>query len=347
MSKSYIYPFNSTCIGGVILVSVLTIAGSVFASDFSEREVTIYNNGENITLGATLTAPDTPKAGIVLATGSGPQNRDEEIGGHKPFKLIAEYLTDRGYAVLRMDDRGVGKSSGDFGSAVNDNFVSDIAAGISYLDSCYKDIPIGVIGHSEGGTTAIKSAVRNENCDFIITLAAAAWQGDSIIMSQTRAIVTAATGRWDAESLQRKCLYVAKSDMPEHIAETMLFSIISQDTKEANTPQVQQQIKDQIIGMLSPWYRNFLRYNPEADIKAVHKPWLAINGELDCQVLPGNLNTIKELNGSVETVLLPHHNHLFQECTTGTLDEYTKIPSSISQLTLEIMSAWLDKIICK
>lgn len=315
-------------------------------SGFSEREFTVYNNEDNITLGATLTAPDTPKAGIVLATGSGPHNRDEEIGKHKPFKLIAEYLADRGYAVLRMDDRGVGKSSGNFNNAINDDFVSDIAAGILYLDSCYSGIPIGVIGHSEGGTTAIKSAVRNENCDFIITLAAAAWQGDSIIMSQTRAITTAAMGRWDTESLQRKCLDIAKSDIPEHVAEEMLLSIIDRNQKAHpnRSPQMYQQIEDQIPRLLSPWYRNFLQYNPEEDIKAVHKPWLAINGELDCQVLPGNLNTIKKLNSSAETVLLPHHNHLFQECTTGTLDEYLKISSSISQLTLETICTWLDKI---
>lgn len=345
MSKSYIYPLIYACVGGVILASIVIIACPIFTSNFSERELTIYNNEENITLGATLTTSNTPKAGIVLATGSGPQNRDEEIGGHKPFKLIAEYLANRGYAVLRMDDRGVGKSSGDFSSAINDNFVSDIAAGISYLDSCYSDIPIGIIGHSEGGTIAIKSAVRNENCDFIITLAAAAWRGDSIIISQTRAIAMAATGRWDEESLQRKCLDIAKSDIPKQRAETMLFSIITQEIKDASKQsQMQQQIKNKISELLSPWYCDFLRYNPEADIKTIHKPWLAINGELDCQVLPDNLNTIRELNGTVETVLLPHHNHLFQECTTGTLDEYQKIPSSISQLTLETMSAWLDKI---
>ena len=325
--------FIFICIGGALAVAC--------SADYSEQEVTIYNNEENITLGATLTAPRVPKAGIVLATGSGPQNRDEEIVGHKPFKLIAEYLSQKGYAVLRMDDRGVGKSTGDFSSAVNDNFVSDIAAGISYLDSCYNNIPIGVIGHSEGGTTAIKSAVRNENCDFIITLAAAAWPGDSIIMSQSRAIATASTGRWDAEQLQRKCLDIAMSNVPKDTAEALLFSILSQSTEDADVPQMQQQI----TSILSPWYRDFLRYNPEADIKAVHKPWLAINGDLDCQVLPGNLSTIKTLNGGVETVLLPNHNHLFQECKTGTLDEYANIPSSISRLTLEIMSEWLDKTI--
>ena len=331
-----------------ILAFITTIVCTAFASNVREQELTIHNHKENVTLGATLTTPTAPKAGIVLATGSGPQNRDEEIGGHKPFKVIAEYLSDRGYAVLRMDDRGVGKSSGDFSSAINDNFVSDIAAGISYLDSCYSDIPIGVIGHSEGGTIAIKSAVRNKKCDFIITLAAAAWQGDSIIISQTRAIEMAATGRWNTESLLRKCLDIAKSDIAKSTAESVLFSIITQDVGlNSKSPQMQQQISHRICELLSPWYRDFLRYNPEADIKAVNKPWLAINGELDCQVLPDNLNTIKELNDVVETVMLPYHNHLFQECVTGTLDEYRIIPNSISKQTLEIISAWLDKIICK
>jgi hypothetical protein len=131
------------------------------------------------------------------------------------------------------------------------------------------------------------------------------------------------------------------SDMPRDSAEALMLSVLAQSTEDADVPKVQQQISV----MLSPWYRDFIRYNPATDIKAVHKPWLAINGDLDCQVLPGNLNTIKSLNSSVETVLLPHHNHLFQECTTGTLDEYAKIPSSISPQTLETMSEWLDKTI--
>lgn len=331
-----------------ILAFITTMVHATLASDFSEQELTIHNHKENITLGATLTTPKTPKAGIVLATGSGPQNRDEEMGRHKPFRVIAEYLSDKGYAVLRMDDRGVGESSGNFNSAINDNFVSDIAAGIAYLDSCYSDIPIGVIGHSEGGTTAIKSAVRNENCDFIITLAAPAWSGDSIIMSQTRAIEMAKFDQWDAELLQRKCLDIAKSEIHKHIAEAMLFSVIKQDSGEIiKRSQMQQSINKRIDELLSPWYRDFLRYNPEGDIKAVSKPWLAINGALDCQVLPENLNTIKELNRSVQTVMLPYHNHLLQECITGTLDEYSKIPHSISRQTLEIMAIWLENNIRK
>ena len=119
---------------------------------------------------------------LVLASGSGQQNRDEEILGHKPFKRIAESLAERGYAVLRMDDRGIGVSEGKFDGAVNADFVSDIRAAVAFTDSLYPGVPKGVLGHSEGGTVAVRTAVADPLCSFIITLAAPAWQGDSIIM---------------------------------------------------------------------------------------------------------------------------------------------------------------------
>lgn len=346
MKKIFNRPNIYIFIGGALLFFIAIMFHFASTTYFHEQETIIYNNDESIILGATLTSPDMPKAGIVLATGSGPQNRDEEMGGHKPFKIIAEYLADCGYAVLRMDDRGFGESSGDFSSAINDNFVSDITAGISYLDSCYSDIPIGIIGHSEGGITAIKSAVRNDNCDFIITLAAPAWQGDSIIMSQAKAIAPSTTVWWNEEKLLRKCLDIASSDISDDAAEKILVSILTRETKYRNkSPQMEQQINTRIKELLSPWYRDFLNYNPEKDIKAVQKPWLAINGNLDCQVLPENLRSISKINSQVETVMLPYHNHLFQECTTGLPDEYKVIPTSISRKTLETISAWLEKII--
>lgn len=348
MGNHYHHPLILIFIGCATFTVVLIMSHILmrFIPDFDEMEVVIYNSEDDIILGATLTTSSSPKAGIVMATGSGPQNRDEEIGGHKPFKIIAEYLADCGYAVLRMDDRGVGESSGDFHSAVNDDFVSDISAGISYLDSCYSSIPIGVIGHSEGGTTAIKSAVRNDNCDFIITLAAPAWQGDSIIISQFKAIGNHACEWRNEEKLLRGCLDIAKSNISNDVAEKMLVSILTSDVTAMNrSPKVEQQVIARSKELLSPWYRDFLSYNPKEDIKAVQKPWLAINGDLDCQVLPGNLRDINKINSQVETVMLQCHNHLFQECTTGMPDEYMEIPTSISRKTLETMSAWLEKII--
>lgn len=315
-----------------------------------EKEVEIVNRHDGITLAGTLSAPDNrqPKAVIVMATGSGQQNRDEEIMGHKPFKTIADHLTANGYAVIRMDDRGIGGSGGDFASATTDDFLRDIAAGLAYADSCLAGIPAGVLGHSEGGTIAIRSAATDPRCEFILTLAAPAWAGDSIIMSQSRAIANAMTGRWDGEEFQRSIIGIAKSSTPPAQANTMIYMTLSQSLGEsAKIPAVQQQIAAQVEGMLSPWYRSMLRYNPATDISAVNKPWLALNGSRDIQVLPENLNTISELNPGAIVKLLPDHNHLFQRCKTGMIQEYASISEDISPETLEVITKWLDGLFAR
>lgn len=329
---------------------LLIFAGSVMslgAAGFTERDVTVANDAAGIALAGTLTEPcdGELRGAVVLATGSGAQDRDETIFGHKPFKVIAEHLSSAGYAVLRMDDRGVGESGGDFKTAVTDDFVSDIRSGLRYLDSCYVDLPTGVIGHSEGGTIAIKCAVADKNCDFIVTLAAPAWAGDSIIMSQSRALAVALTGKWDAETRQRRLLDIAKSYQPDFQARIALFAAMSEMTGEAaQLPAVKTQISQQIDALLSPWYRAMLRYDPADDISRVTVPWLALNGTLDCQVLPGNLDTIAMLNPAAETMLLPGLNHLFQTCTTGLPMEYQSLTEPISPALLSALTRWLTSL---
>ena len=330
-----------------LLVAVLT-AASAFAAD---SDVTVHNKAAGIELGGTLSLPDrgSPRAVLVLASGSGQQNRDEEILGHKPFKRIAESLAERGYAVLRMDDRGIGASGSKFDGAVNADFVSDIRAAVAFTDSLYPGVPKGVLGHSEGGTVAVRTAVADPLCSFIITLAAPAWQGDSIIMSQTRAIATAMTGSWEKEGLQRRLLDIAAGPLPSFMAQSAIIQLLGEDTgaEAAAMPQVQTQFAAAAKVMTSPWYRDMLRYNPAADIAAVDVPWLALNGSLDVQVLPGNLDTIRQLNPKAQTELLPRHNHLFQICTTGLVNEYAAIDHYISDETLNIIADWLDQNISK
>lgn len=320
---------------------------NVSAGDFTSTDLTVFNPEAEITLGATVTAPadGKPRAGIVLATGSGQQNRDEEILGHRPFKVLAEYLSAHGYAVIRMDDRGVGESGGDPSVMTVDDYVSDLSAGIAKLDSCFPGfIPMGVIGHSEGGTAAIKMANGEAECDFIVTLAAPAWQGDSIIMSQGRAMSTAMTGRWDGEATQRQILNLVKSPLNDNLLKAALYVELGKTLGDAMAlPAVKEQLDAQINVLCSPAYRAMVRYNPADDISRIDIPWLALNGQLDLQVLPGNLDTIGQLNPKAETRLLPRHNHLFQTCTTGMIQEYATIPEDISEETLKAILTWLDR----
>lgn len=330
-----------------IITAILATIGAISASAFTAREVTVTNPTDGVRLAGTLTTPDNgakPRATLVLATGSGAQDRDETVLNHKPFKVIAETLADRGYAVLRMDDRGVGASTGDPATVTTASNVRDVEAGLAWLDSAFTDIPAGVLGHSEGGQIAIRIGASNPKCRFIITLAAPAWRGDSIVMSQSRAIATALTGRWDGENTERELLKTAASMMPDYVARPMMIAAVSKEVGDAAAmPQVQQQISQQIDAMLSPWYREFLRFDPAADIKAIKIPWLALNGEKDMQVLPANLSTIKQLCPAATVIELPGHNHLFQQAPTGLMNEYATIPESISNETLKVITDWLGE----
>lgn len=322
---------------GVFITSIAAFGG--------EREVTVLNSKDSIELAGTLLIPDNcPAKGVlIMATGSGQQNRDEEILGHKPFRTIAEFLAAKGYASLRLDDRGVGGSKGDFAVSSTPDFVDDIEAAIAFTNNELPGVPVGILGHSQGGLVGIITAAANPECKFLVTIGAPAWQGDSIIMSQARAMSKKLTGKWDGESKQRRYLDVVKAEIPSSQTKTALKIMLMSDLGEmAKMPGVEAQIDRQIEGMLSPDYRWLMRYNPAQDIKTVTVPWLAIKGELDLQVLPENLETIKQLNPTACTLLLKGHNHLLQRCKTGLPMEYAQINEDISQEALQAIADWLD-----
>lgn len=215
---------------------------------------------------------------------------------------------------------------------------------LAYSDSVFKDIHTGILGHSEGGWTAIQAA-QSPECDFVITLAAPAWKGDSLIMSQTRAIAVAQTGRWDKESSQRKLLDICMQPLPASIIKTQLYMALSAETGDmATMPAVQKQLSAAVEAMTTDHYRQLLNYDPAEDIKNVNKPWLAVNGSVDMQVLPENLDTFKSLNPKVETLLLNGHNHIFQKGGTGAIQEYKSLDGDISAECIAEIIKWLGDI---
>jgi hypothetical protein len=329
----------------ILSISAALMTSAAIATDFSEKEVLIHNDEAGITLAGTLTVPakGDPRASLVLVTGSGQQNRDEEVMGHRPFKAIAEYLSANGFAVLRMDDRGIGGSEGNFAKSTADDFKSDTKCGVDFVRSTFLGVKVGVLGHSEGGSIAIEAGSGTSPfADFIITLAAPAWAGDSIVMSQARALAISMTGRWDQEQLQRQILDVVKSPMGNATAISVIYNMLCESVGDATSyPGVKEQLLAQAKAVLTPDYRRLIRYNPESYIKVVAVPWLALNGDKDCQVLPANLTTIAQLNPSAETRLLEGHNHLFQRCVTGLITEYATLPDDISPATLTAILTWL------
>lgn len=325
---------------------VIFLNVSIFAA---EKDIRVENRKDGFSLAGTLAMPDNidnPHIAILLVSGSGPQNRDEEILGKRPFKVLSDSLVNSGYIVLRMDDRGVGESGGEYSTAVTDDFVDDAEAGIDYLRTVYPYAKIGVLGHSLGGTIAIKLA-KQHKADFIITLAAPAWPGDSLIMEQCRISALAVGGKWDGEAVEREILSIAKSNLSDLAAYNMVYYVMAQQlgTDMVSLPVVQKQLDAAASSMMSPFYRDMLRYDPAEDISQVQVPWIALNGEKDTQVPILSLETIRALNPGVMTIPVPGHNHLFQKVVTGSVSEYATSGVSPSAETIAIIKDALKKLL--
>lgn len=327
---------------------------------YYSEDVTFENKKANLTLAGTLTLPK--KEGVfpvvVLITGSGPQNRDEELAGHKPFLVLSDYLTRNGIAVLRYDDRGVGQSKGEFKTATSADFASDVSAAVSYLHS-RKDInptKIGLIGHSEGGLIAPMVASRSKDIAFIVLLAGPGLPGNQLLLLQQAAIAKAAgvndSAIQKAQALNKGAFdIVTKATNPQRL-KTALTAYIKQISK--NDPGKPAGMRDddyvnlQVQQMSNPWMMYLLKYDPAVALVHVTCPVLAINGEKDLQVLPNeNLNAIKKAlakGGNKKGTLkeIPGLNHLFQACNTGLPDEYAAIEQTFSPTALGVILQWIQ-----
>jgi fermentation-respiration switch protein FrsA (DUF1100 family) len=317
---------------------------------YREEEVSYSNQLQNITLAATLTVPPGkgPFPGVVLITGSGPQDRDESLLGHKPFLVLSDYLTRRGIVVLRADDRGTGKSTGDFSAATTADFATDTEAGIAYLKTRPEVDPhkIGLIGHSEGGVIAPMIAARNTDIAFIVMLAGTGVPGDQILVAQSEAIEIA-SGKTPQEAAkdatkERDVLTLVETEKNNTVLEKELKQKLTGEVAEA---QIGMQIKQ----ITSPWFRYFLTYDPATALRKVTCPVLALNGSLDTQVPPKlNLPAIRKAleegaNKHFEVDELPGLNHLLQTAKTGAPAEYAEIEETMSPVALDKMSRWILK----
>ncbi len=328
------------------------------------EDVTFQNVEANISLAGTLTMPkkEGKYPAVVLITGSGPQDRNEEIVGHKPFLVISDYLTKNGIAVLRFDDRGIGQSTGDFASATSVDFASDVKSAVAYLKT-RKEIDvtkIGLVGHSEGGLIAPMVAAESKDIDFIVLMAGPGISGDKLLSLQGK-LIEKASGISEAKikrsgEIRDKMIAktIASKDINTLKAElrTYLIEEFQNTESRALLPQgitEEQFISMQINFMATPWMVNFLRHDPATVLEKVDCAVLAINGEKDLQVPPKeNLTAIdytlkKQGNKKVTVMEFPNVNHLFQESETGTPNEYEAIEQTVSPIVLTEMTNWILK----
>lgn len=327
---------------------------------YSSEDVIFKNVKFNIELAGTLTIPpgEGPFPAVILITGSGAQNRNEELLGHKPFMVIADYLTRNGIAVLRYDDRGVGKSQGDYISATSADLATDAEAAFDFMmnDKRINSSRIGLTGHSEGGLIAPIVASSNRRIAFIISLAGPGVTGEQILHSQNMDI-SLASGLNKKEidegiSINKKIFAVIKKVSDNKKAQEKMTEVYKRELKKKKTtPEETEQAVKQLNTNLSAaslsWFRYFIKTDPSFFWKQVKCPVLAINGEKDLQVAADmNLKSIEKAvrsggNNSVRTVKFPGLNHLFQHCKTGLPAEYGEIEETMSGDVLKLMSDWI------
>lgn len=328
---------------------------------YIEEEVSFENKEGKIRLAGTLTLPKTegPFPAVLLITGSGQQDRNEELCGHRPFLVLADYLTRRGIAVLRVDDRGIGGSSGNFSEATSEDFAEDALAGVEYLKS-RKEIDsahIGLIGHSEGGLIAPIAAGNDPDIAFLVLLAGPGLPGEEIIYLQS-ALIAKAEGT-DSEIiaqnrlLQEKLFSVLKTEENNTLAAEKLREILKESLTnmsaedKKNFDYSEEELEFQVQVLVSPWMRNFLSYDPKTALKEVKVPVLAINGDKDLQVpSKENLQAIEAalLAGGNENYTIkemPGLNHLLQSANTGSPFEYATIQETISPAALQLIGDWI------
>ncbi len=327
---------------------------------YDAEEVTYSNVTANLTLAGTLTLPrsEKPSPAILLIAGSGQVDRDETIFGHKPFLVLADHLTKQGFAILRVDKRGIGQSTGNYELATTEDFASDVLAGIEYLKT-RKEVDterIGLIGHSEGGLIAPMVAVKSNDVAFIVLMASPSVTGEAILYEQ-EVLISRAMGITEEQlsrqlGFQHKVLSIIKNEPDLEKAENLLRELVAKQL--ANLPKEEQQaISDVIEAQMkrcnSKWFRYFLTYDPIASLKQLKIPVLVVYGELDSQASPKqNLPVIAKIlketgNQNCKILELPKLNHFFQTCETGSILEYGKIEETIAPVVLDTLTDWISE----
>ena len=324
---------------------------------YTTEEVTFTNTADNATLSGTLTYPaDYEKMKkktvpvVIMVTGSGQQNRDEEVFDHKPFLVLADFLARNGIASLRYDDRGTGKSTGDAANATTENNMKDALAAIDFARHTGKFGSVGVLGHSEGGTIAFMLGAQGK-ADFIVSMAGPGVRGDSILLEQNRMALVGAGVPQQFADAYCKALGRILDGIKDGSAlrwPAIAVHVAAQQTG-ANLPEPIMQNLKAVIQQCTPWFKYFISYDPSADIRSVKCPVMAINGSKDAQVAAaGNLTAIRRLlpPNSLNLIKEYHElNHLFQHCTTGLPTEYAQIEETMSPEVMQDIADWIKKAI--
>jgi len=328
---------------------------------YDEEEVSYKNESAAIQIAGTLTSPrgNGPFPAVLLITGSGAQDRDESLFNHKPFLVLSDYLTRRGIAVLRVDDRGVGGTGGSVNQSTSEDFASDVLAGVQFLKNQPRidQSKIGLVGHSEGGLIAPIAAAKSSDVAFIVLMAGPGLPGEEILYLQG-ALISRASGQSEEaieeNRVQQEQLFsIVKSEPNDSLAAIRIRDIIKEsfdkmtDEEKKQAGDMEELTQGQAKRILTPWFRYFLTYDPRIVLGQVKCPVLAINGGKDLQVPPKeNLAAIEKAltaagNTRVTIREIPDLNHLFQTSTNGAPMAYGKIEETMAPVAMTIIGDWI------
>ncbi|MDR0659595.1 MAG: alpha/beta hydrolase [Prevotellaceae bacterium] len=314
---------------------------------YISEDIKFKNESANINLAGTITIPEGrgKYPAVVLVSGSGSQDRNEEVLDHRPFLVLSDYLTRNGIAVLRYDDRGFAESEGDAYTSTTADFATDALAGVHYLQSRKEVNPkrVGIIGHSEGGIIAFMLAAKEKDVAFVISMAGSAIRGDSIFILQNEI-----GGR--GHGMTEEALLMARS-----INRSTYDVVLNADSKEEIEEKLTEMFgtsdraKARIEQMSNNWMRFFLKYDPSVDIQNIHIPVFAMFGSKDYQV-PADPNAesfnayIPASNKNAGVKIYANKNHLFQNAVTGMFNEYQEIEETMSPEVLQDIVDWIKMI---
>lgn len=335
---------------------------------YLSEDVIYFNADKSLQFGATITYPSAVNKkfpAVLLISGSGQQDRDETLFGHKPFAVIADYLTKKGFLVIRVDDRGMGKSTGNFATSTTADFAKDVEASLDYLEGLpqVNKNKIGLIGHSEGGMIAPIVAGQRKEINFIVMLAGPGIPIVQLMREQSVSVMESngipakiANAAGQIFSIFANEINQNEDSATTHAALKRKFILFAQQSDTAirnalelnDTSKFDENITDTYKRFSSPWYKYFIAFNPQPYLQKLHCKVLALNGSKDVQVIAkSNLAGIKAClqksnSPKYDVIEIPGLNHLFQTCVKCDPDEYGDLEETFSPKILEIMGNWLD-----
>jgi pimeloyl-ACP methyl ester carboxylesterase len=329
---------------------------------YYEEDVVFENTEAHISLAGTFTRPEGNEKFpvVILISGSGRHDRDGSIPTHKPFLVLSDYLTRKGIAVLRFDDRGFGESTGDHSKATTADIAQDVLSAVRYLKS-REDIDvkkIGLIGHSEGGIIAPLASNQTSDISFIVVMAGTGVLGSEVSVMQSKTLRPfPVPDEIDFERNVRKSIEIVSSDIEisqkreELTAHNKAYLTPILKLLGATDENISAFIKNETESVLKPWDKYFFNFNPADEFEKLSIPVLSLNGSKDIQVNATiNQNAIRNAlikgeNKNYKVVEIENLNHLFQECITCDINEYKDIEQTMSPIVLEEISNWIFETI--